>query len=1103
MEASGSIIVSGVIDGEDAVNYRLVVKPSGIICDILTGDVTNGKFSVEVMRHVGDGQDEHVQDLSVYKLKIVARAGTSVPDLSGEKKTAVVQRQGDEPAEEFPTFSYDGKFDALIDAFNATGAVTIQKSESDKVYTYLKIFYNEAKTEFSAKSSKLFSTATYPELDGVSDIEGMKGTNKQKYELTFDAMCGWLMAMCLSEIAPSKASGNSLLTNNQTEFFKVGFNYGSPKTNGVADASYVPLYDNYHVHCNPMIGRLAAGAVYARLHDKTATATARTEAMTQLNTTAISAANWSDLGVQGEDTSENNELLDVTQGHVTGYYLHLTNVGYIVNSYQVIPGSPGPFANGHADGRTIPANQPQSLFYTALSDDDTIKVGEDGNGDDINFVKDWKLYNYKVDVAIDEIVVNNYKINQQISYSDWCSKQGKAKNLAAMKACALCVCSDFAFFAKRKVKIKDHSSEPLVDGCFVFETTSEAVTDSNQVYEVSGPFGDLANVMFGSPTTAYPCGKPTAAMAYINKILLIADNCRVPTMGEHCGRRRPLGNNIDKTARVASVNSEGSNNKIDDEKKGYSESRWNGINNQTLYRLFANTAKDLQDSYNWHDWVANDGAKSYASGHSAQIWAAAMMLGQATEEDGYTAMAAYMKAAYKASLLRAVGRYHWNSDIMYGRLFGTMCVPIINAMSGLNTASAGYRAMKAALNGGEGITVTFNNNTGSAVTIRKKAVFVLNNGGSSVNVTLNFDASPDNTVTVANGASQEFTVINLNGLSQYFNLNFASGSNLLFYDASGTALTSLPTASTDDKLANGAGYTVNYGGSGGSEITLRLHNNTGSALTLGYLSDGSYRIVHLFVNGTELTKMNSEPLAIAAGGTATLKDNVRQDLVGQAFGNQWNFDAAIGIEVGSIPFGSSLFSGKNYGPGTYDIYIESVGEGTATGTGSVTQGSSVEVSYGGQQQDDSPKPVISINVRMTNNTGSDILIQNRMRFMLRNEDHNGNKFFNGNPDAYVRTDNIVLVAGGDNIPIIAGDTKTFSNLSWEDEDTGYGLGEASPLDQSFFPIYSDDGSIAYARNVLIYNTAGDSDKILCDFMSSNVVFQEGGTYDLTITSING
>lgn len=39
----------------------------------------------------------------------------------------------------------------------------------------------------------------------------------------------------------------------------------------------------------------------------------------------------------------------------------------------------------------------------------------------------------------------------------------------------------------------------------------------------------------------------------------------------------------------------------------------------------------------------------------------------------------YVKDAYSVGVARTVGRFHWNSDTMYGRLSATMIMPTINA----------------------------------------------------------------------------------------------------------------------------------------------------------------------------------------------------------------------------------------------------------------------------------------------------------------------------------------------------------------------------------------------------------------------------------------
>ncbi len=144
---------------------------------------------------------------------------------------------------------------------------------------------------------------------------------------------------------------------------------------------------------------------------------------------------------------------------------------------------------------------------------------------------------------------------------------------------------------------------------------------------------------------------------------------------------------------------------------------------------------------------------------------------------------------------------------------------------------------------------------------------------------------------------------------------------------------------------------------------------------------------------------------------------------------------------------------------------------------------------------DAGNPVINFGVNITNNTGAAVTLDGRLRFVLGNPDHNG-VYYGGYTGHYLRTDNIWFSNGS--VTLAAGETMTFYNLTWQDADTGCGLGETSPLDPAYLPIYADDGGIAYARNILLY-IDGRSDLILCDNMSSSIVFQEGGVYDISIS----
>lgn len=142
-------------------------------------------------------------------------------------------------------------------------------------------------------------------------------------------------------------------------------------------------------------------------------------------------------------------------------------------------------------------------------------------------------------------------------------------------------------------------------------------------------------------------------------------------------------------------------------------------------------------------------------------------------------------------------------------------------------------------------------------------------------------------------------------------------------------------------------------------------------------------------------------------------------------------------------------------------------------------------------------PVININVNITNATSSSVQLDGRLRFVLGNPNQDGSWFAGWSGGPYIRTDNIYFSSS----PIIlgAGETRTFSGLTWQDADSGCGLGGASPLNSNYLPVYADDGSIAYAGNVLMY-TDGRSDTTLCQNLSSSIIFTNGETYNLTITS---
>lgn len=130
-------------------------------------------------------------------------------------------------------------------------------------------------------------------------------------------------------------------------------------------------------------------------------------------------------------------------------------------------------------------------------------------------------------------------------------------------------------------------------------------------------------------------------------------------------------------------------------------------------------------------------------------------------------------------------------------------------------------------------------------------------------------------------------------------------------------------------------------------------------------------------------------------------------------------------------------------------------------------------------------PVISINIRITNNKSEPIVLDGEVAFVLGNPDHNGH--YLGWMGEYNTTSHIRFIQAP--VTIGPGQTATFNGLTWNDD--GNGMGEKSPLDPS--KLYLADRP----RNVLFY-VNGVSETILANNMDPSIIFTEGGTYDIVI-----
>lgn len=551
-----------------------------------------------------------------------------------------------EPPEPSTGITFDEIINTMNPVLKANGFKQVSSSATPNAYKYLKGMYDAALAEWDDPNSKLFSKETYPE------IYDYRGNNTEYHEVARTAMLSWVIAMCLTELAPNSGQ----LTNAQTQYFYKAYN--------LAGGRNIPLFGNYDIHSDVMIARFAAGAVYA-LKRGTYTFSEVNAFRNELGGSAINASGWSGLGYYSPD------------------YKSIGKVGYVVNSDAIIPSGPGPYTNDSDPNRPKPfeEGQPDSQFYMEQHNED------------------WYLYNYKTDVEIDNYITQNYNMgsytyNPEYGYGEW-ETYDKDKKLLLIQAAVMPGATDHYFFGSRRVKFVGVTYDQKYNFWrYNFDLTNEAVTDTNDVFDVSGPFAEFESKMF------YGQYGVTSTMEFVQNVMDMADNSRFPTYHTEYGRRRPLGGVTPGTARAGEINGH----------------PLNGLLNSSIERFFADT-KAGYDKYTDCDDFPHDGPRTYPSGHAAMTWTDAMIFAQMFANKDKAIQ--FMKEAYKIGVGRTIGRFHWTSDTLYGRLFATFILPLINAMNGGNFQSQYNSAKNVLVNGGGSddwsVKLIIKNNTGKAI----------------------------------------------------------------------------------------------------------------------------------------------------------------------------------------------------------------------------------------------------------------------------------------------------------------------------------------------------------------------------------------------------
>lgn len=417
-------------------------------------------------------------------------------------------------------------------------------------------------------------------------------------------------------------------SNTQTRLFKTAYEIGG-------NCSY-PLYNGKTLNADPYAMREVAGIIYAICRSDCNIAEHIEVYRSELGGKPIDASCWNDLGYK-------NEMIADNQGR-RGY--KTTYLGYCINTDLILPSAPGP----RVDGTTV-CEQPWPW--------------EEGQSE---FLFNIETGNYHMDEIINNAMVKEWNMMSATPLSEWDSypreKQNRLVNVAAIPPCTYM----YMFGAPKKVKF-DGIKNKSYDGKITANYYTFSETDEDTGLALDGPFSNLAGIYRYN----IPEDQKLARERFIEIVTELADNLRFPTQDPNYGRCRPGC----KPTREG-----GELNPLHGAKE-------NEIYNVDLTTMVADNAQQKVTMAR-QDGFAQDSPRSYVSGHSAQIWALALLLTQ-MDEDSTLRPIEWVRKAFEYSINRSVGRFHWNSDCIYGRLFGTMCLPIINAMTGLKD---GYKAMK-------------------------------------------------------------------------------------------------------------------------------------------------------------------------------------------------------------------------------------------------------------------------------------------------------------------------------------------------------------------------------------------------------------------------
>ncbi len=389
-----------------------------------------------------------------------------------------------------------------------------------------------------------------------------------------------------------------------------------------------PLFGGKSLMADPYAMRDAASIIYPICRDSYSDENIETF-RSELGGKAINATTWKDLGYK-------NKTITNADGTRLGYKMEY--LGYFINTRLFLPDAPGERVPG-----TTVCSLPQPWEQGQQKEQFNPETG--------NYL--WDEYIYKE-------MVKSWNMMSQTPIEEWNSYPIEKKN-RLIQVGAIPRCTKMYMFSKKNVRFDGKQRK-----CYYKDTWADyfcfSETKEDTGLALDGCFSDLEGLW------RYNAATLNARELFVDSGCDIADNGRFATQDPNYGRCRP---GCKPTLQG------GSRNPVN----GAPE---NEIYNIDLSRIVADTEESRNKA---EDGFAADSPRSYVSGHSAQIWFLALCFSQMDNSRSEN----WVRKAYEYSVSRSIGRYHHMSDVIYGRLFGAMTLPIVNAMTGLKN---GYEATR-------------------------------------------------------------------------------------------------------------------------------------------------------------------------------------------------------------------------------------------------------------------------------------------------------------------------------------------------------------------------------------------------------------------------